>query len=444
MDPCNFRPISVLCHVSKIFEKVVQCQLVTFLVKHDFITLDQYAYRKFHSTTSCLHNTIDEWLQNIDDRLCTGICFLDISKCFDTIDHNILVSKMEKYGIRANELKWFKSYLRNRTQSVKHNNKLSKPMNVNIGVPQGSTLGPLLFTLFVNDLPIYISNGRCSMFADDTIVYCNDSNIANLNDKMNESLHEIYKWYSANRLVLNVSKSNSMLITPSNGFDDRNDFQMYLNGNPVKNVNYTKYLGVYIDDQLKFDYHVNELSKNISKKLAWLTRLRHIVPNNVLRLTYNTFIMPLFDYACSVWGCSRNNIYYIQRLQNRAARIICGNFDIVNTRGIDLVSSLGWQTIEQRINYFLGVTMYNCIHGTAPMYLCNSVVMACECNDRYTRLNDTMQVQVPCFKTDAFKRSFIYRSSVVWNNLPDHVQNANSLHQFKFLNKCNRGNTAND
>ena len=280
------------------------------------------------------------------------------------------------------------------------------------------------------------------MFADDTIVYCNDSNKANLNDTMNETLQEIYKWYSANRLVLNVSKSNAMLITLSHGFDDRNDFQKYLNGNSVENVHYIMYLGVYIDDQLKFDYNINELSKNISKKLAWLKRLRHIVPNNVLWLTYNTFIMPLFDYACSVWGCSKNNINYIQMLQNRAASITCGNFDIINTRGIDLVTSLGWQTIEQRINYFLGVTMYNCIHRTAPMYLCNSVVMARECNDRYTRLNDTMHVQVPCFRIVAFKKSFIYRSSVVWNNLHNHVQNANKLHQFKSFNKYNRGNTA--
>jgi hypothetical protein len=350
---------------------------------------------------------------------------------------------MEKYGIRNIELDWFRSYLRNRTQSVKHNNKLSKPLNVDLGVPQGSTLGPLLFTLFVNDLPMHVSNGRCSMFADDTIIYCNDTSTVNLNDTMNDTLNQVCKWYEANRLVLNVSKSSSMLIDSNSSTGCNDDFQLSLNGNPIEHVHSTKYLGVFIDDKLKFDIHVCELTKVLSRKLAWLARLRHIVPGNVLKLTYSAYIMPVFDYACSVWGCSRSNVNNIQRLQNRAARIICGNFDIINFRGIDLVKSLGWQTIDERINYFLGITMYNCIHGTAPMYLSNSVVMACETSDRHTRLNDTLQVHIPYCRTDKFKKSFIYRGSCIWNNLPDDIHYANSLSQFKSLLKgTHRANTA--
>lgn len=443
-DSSNFRPISVLGHIAKIIEKEIQCQLVKYLVNHDFITLDQSAYREFHSTSTCLHNTIDEWLQNMDDKLYTGICFLDISKCFDTIDHNILLMKLQKYGVRNIELKFFASYLSGRTQSVKHKNVLSDPLNVDIGVPQGSTLGPLLFTLFVNDLPMYVKNGRCSMFADDTIIYCNEKIIDNLNDSFNSTLQGVIDWYKANRLVLNVSKSCSMIISPTSTDNNAVKFNPIIDGNQIDQVNCTKYLGVYIDNKLNFDVHINELTKNLSRKLAWLSRLRKIVPIDILKLCYTTYVMPIFDYACSVWGCTPSNINTIQRLQNRAARIITGNFDIVNIRGIDLVRELKWQTIEERINYFLNVLMYNCVYGQAPNNLCNSIVMACEANERNTRINETLQVNVPYCRTNTFKKSFIYRGSISWNKLPNSYHDSHSVASFKSKLKgsINRTNTA--
>ena len=130
-------------------EKEIQTQFLEYLIDHDFICLDQSAYRKYHSTQTCLHNTVDEWLQNIDDLLVTSVCFLDISKCFDTIDHTILMSKLSNYGVGDYEAKWFQSYLNHREQVVVYNNEISDSASVTIGVPQGSTLGPLLFLLYV-------------------------------------------------------------------------------------------------------------------------------------------------------------------------------------------------------------------------------------------------------------------------------------------------------
>jgi hypothetical protein len=132
-----------------------------------------------------------------------------------------------------------------------------------------------------------------------------------------------------------------------------------------------------------------------------------------------------------VWGCSNAYVNLIQRFQNRAARIVCSNFDIVNTRGEDLVRQLKWQTIQQRINYFLSTQMYNCIHGNAPDYLVNSIVMACEASDVNTRVNDTLNVQVPFCRTDIMKRSFIYRGSKVWNDIPRDIQEATNVKEFK-------------
>ena len=427
-DPVNYRPISVLGHIAKIVEKEVQLQLMSFLLNFQFITLDQFAYRKFHSTTNCLHATIDDWLQSIDDKQCTGVAFLDISKCFDTINHELLLKKLNKYGITDLEWSWFNSYLSNRSQCVSYNNKLSQLTDITIGVPQGSTLGPLLFVLFVNDLPMHINNGRCTMYADDTIIHTSHENAFCVEDKLNDVLFHVCEWYKSNKLVLNVKKSNTMLIANTSQVDNLN---INLNGTRLDHVKCTKYLGVMLDDQLKFDVHVSELVKRISAKLSWLSRLRHIVPKPVLVLAYKSYIQPIFDYACTIWGCSNVNISTIQRLQNRAARIICSNFDIINVRGEDLVRQLNWQNVSQRIDYFLATQMYNCIHGNAPDYLCNSIVMECDTSDVNTRSSNTMNVQVPFCRTNNFKKSFIYRGSVVWNQLSSDVQESSTVMTFK-------------
>jgi hypothetical protein len=211
-DPVNYRPTSVLGFIAKISEKLVQCQFMCYLVNYQFVTLDQYAYRKYRSTTNCLHTTIDEWLQSIDDKLLTGVCFLDIAKCFDSINHKLLLLKLVKYGVHNVEQYWFKSYLYGRSQSVYFNNDLSKPTGIDIGVPQGSTLGPLLFMVFVNDLPMYVNKGRCTMYADDTIIHVSNENVTDVSQNLNDVLTNVSEWYIANRLALNIDKSSTMLI----------------------------------------------------------------------------------------------------------------------------------------------------------------------------------------------------------------------------------------
>ena len=143
------------------------------------------------------------------------------------------------------------------------------------------------------------------------------------------------------------------------------------------------------------------------------------------------YVLPLFDYACTVWGCTDVNVNIIQRLQNRAARLITGCFDIINIRGITLVKSLKWQNIQERINYFLSIHMYNCIHGNAPLHLVNSIVMACDVHEVNTRLANSSNVVIPECHTQYFKRSFLYRASVIWNSLPEELKDCNNVNLFK-------------
>ena len=170
-EKTNYRPISVICHIAKILEKLVQKQLVQYLIENELLCIDQSAYRQYHNTQTSLHRCNEDWIDNLCDNVFTAVCFLDIRKCFDTIDHGILIDKLKRYGIVKIEASWFRSYLKDRSQYVKCNGKLSAKSYVPIGVPQGSVLGPVLFSLFVNDINRHVYPSTVNLYADDTLMY---------------------------------------------------------------------------------------------------------------------------------------------------------------------------------------------------------------------------------------------------------------------------------
>ena len=205
LDKNNYRPLSVIGHIALLAEKCVQKQLLDYLISHKFISIDQFAYLAKHSTQTCLHRLIDDILENKNEKEITALCFLDIKKCFDTINHSILLTKLQRYGIRNNELKWCVSYLQSRQQLVTCNNKISSKKNVTIGVPQGTVLGPILFLLFVNDLSNVITEANINIYADDVVIYSSGSDIMSLKDNMQRVMNKVYNWYKINKLVLSAT-----------------------------------------------------------------------------------------------------------------------------------------------------------------------------------------------------------------------------------------------
>ena len=175
---------------------------------------------KRHSPETCLHKVICDWLENLNDDLLTAVCLLDIKKCFDIINHKILNFKLEKYGICDLERSWFSSYLDERSQVVVCNGKISKSRDMTIGIPQGSTLGPVLFLLYVNDIGQYVHKGKCNLFADDTIIYSTGKSVKEVSSALQENLDDVGDWYQRNELMINVSKSNVMLIKGNKCVDD--------------------------------------------------------------------------------------------------------------------------------------------------------------------------------------------------------------------------------
>ena len=240
--------------------------------------------------------------------------FIDFKKAFDTVNHNILLKKLMRYGIKDNELKWFQSYLSNRTQYFFVNGVLSSSQIISCGVPQGSILRPLLFFIYVNDLPGCLSESIPNMYPDDTNITAYHTNINKVEHVLNKDLDILYRWLQANRLSLNVLKSEYMLIS---------DPKIFIRGHSLKRVVVTKSLGLMIDENISWEEHVNYISRKVAKDLGMLRRIRDLVQISTLVDIYSSIILPHFEYCSSVWdNCRKGLRDKLQKLQNRAARII--------------------------------------------------------------------------------------------------------------------------
>ena len=211
-DSSNYRPISVLPFLARLFEKLVYNQIYDFLIQNELLFSNQSAFRLLHSVVTCLLASTNDWYVNMDNGKYTANIFIDLKKAFDTVDHDILLKKLLRYGNKGLEHSWFVSYLTNRRQFCKVNGAFSQLKNVTCGVPQGSCLGPLLFLIYIDDLPLALRNCKVTMYADDTSLSLASKKIHDLNKFMNEDLNCLKDWLQGNKLSLNVLKTHAMVV----------------------------------------------------------------------------------------------------------------------------------------------------------------------------------------------------------------------------------------
>ena len=260
-DRSNYRPISVLPVVSRLFERLIYDQLYEYLDSNKHLFIDQYGFRNLHSVVSCLLNCTNDWCVNIDRGKFTAMIFIDLKKAFDTVDHQMLLNKIRNYGVDGLEHQWFSSYLDNRRHFCKINGVCSDPAEISIGVPQGSCLGPLLFLLYINDLPFALKRAKATMYADDTAISFSSDNIEEIDAVVNAELSCLEKWLQGNKLPLNVVKTQAMIIGSSQKLRKIDTSmvpipQFEVNENDIDLVKETKYLGLMIDDNLKWESNV--------------------------------------------------------------------------------------------------------------------------------------------------------------------------------------------
>ena len=389
-DKNFYRPISVIATISMIMEREVHSQIMTYFTVHNLITIDQFAFLKYHSTSTCLHRMMDDWYEAMNENEFIITCFFDIQKCFDSINHRILLQKLSLYGVNGNELRWFENYLFNRTQYVACNNVLSDSRTVSTGVPQGSALGPFLFLAFINDFPQHIHNASSNLFADDASVYVTGRDLSNTVSNMQSSINQASEWYRNNNLPVNAPKTVCMLSGTECKLnrlsENEKKLNLIFNDVTLQQVSTCPYLGVQLDENMKWSHHVQYLCRNLSYKVSMLGRLRKIMSPVMLNRIYLTYIQPSLDYAISVWGhCNQNFKKCVIRIQHRAARIVTGQFDYVNVRGHDLMTQLNWQSVDQRRDYFTANIMFKSINGIAPVHIRNEISLVSEIHDGNTR-----------------------------------------------------------
>ena len=306
LEPSNYRPISLLSNIEKIFEKLMYSRISNFLDRHQILYFRQYGFRKSHSTTQAIINIIERIRQSLDNgQLACGV-FVDLQKAFDTVDHEILCSKLNHYGIRGVANSWFKSYLSSRLQFVSIANSKSELRLMEYGVPQGSVLGPLLFLIYINDLHVPIKFGDIYHFADDTNLLHFDTNMKSLSKKVNANLKFLCKWLSANKIALNRDKTELIIFRHKSKRLETPKIK--INGKRLTPSPFIKYLGVYIDEHLTWHKQVSELSLKLRRANGALSKIRHFVPLNTLLNIYHALFNSHLIYACQAWGQCETSI----------------------------------------------------------------------------------------------------------------------------------------
>ena len=339
-DTNNYRPISCLSSFSKIFEKVAYEQLSNFLTLHKILNVNQFGFQKGKSTVDALTKIMNFISEAFNDNKFVVATFLDYQKAFDLVSHNILIEKLYSLGVRGRNLNWFRSYLSNRKMRVMVNGQLSSTeKTINRSVPQGSILGPLLFLIFINDMP------NCTtllsiLFADDTTVLASGSDISVVGPMINNELNKIGVWLKANELSINTIKTKIMIFSNNKPIPyfrflfNNNDFN-YSQQNPdliteveridSKSANpFFKMLGVLFDEKLSFDHHCTKVLKKINSALFMINRAKHILSKNSLRRLYFAMIHPHLLYCLPIYSCtSVKNIEMLHKKQKQCLRTIC-------------------------------------------------------------------------------------------------------------------------
>ena len=412
-----YRPISLLPAISKILEKIIQVRVMNFLTEEKVISEQQFGFRPKFSTEYAILDIYEKLTHNLDNSLVSCAIFLDLAKAFDTVSHDILLQKLEVYGIRGNCLKLFESYLKNRYQFVKLDNEKSEVCLVEYGVPQGSILGPLLFLLYINDLSS-ATNLFVKLFADDTFLCAQNKDAKLLEEEVNSELDKVYNWMCSNRLTLNISKSKYMIISNKR---KKEPLSININDTELEQCDSYKYLGVLFDKDLNWKPHIEYICGKISKSVGGLAMLRHRTSISVLREVYHALINSYTKYGILAWGNASDTVLQpLKSLLNKVVRIITfapyGPLDL-----LPIYHELEFLNLHQTFLFERGKFMFKRKKDLLPTSIANYFDTENQSEHQYnlrSRRNNTHQ-----FRSNTIfgEKSIQNEGENLWTDLPPHI-----------------------
>ena len=415
-DISNYRPISILSVVSKIFERAALNQLLNYFEKYSLISVLQHAYQKNRGTVTCLFELLNEVYELIDAKFKVAIVSLDLSKAFDTINHTLLLKKLKNFNLNSDSVSYIQSYLNNRSQITKLGKYTSSEENIMSGVPQGSILGPFLFLCFVNDLPDVFKN-LCNFkaYADDTQLLVFDKDLNKLKEKVENVINVAQTWYNKNGMKNNSSKSEILVISTKKSDNIKIDVLEEGILKIVKSKKSIKILGVHIDKTLSWSKQIGIVKRNATNIIRKIHRINKFLPLKLKMILYNTLIVPIFNYADIIWGgCSKTNARKLQVSQNFAARSILGKSKYDS--GKEALRELKLLNLQQRRVVHESVFAHKGLCGKLPITIQNRF-------EQYlpkmsTRKSKYKKLNIPQHNLSKYKKSPIYRTITSWNKTP--------------------------
>ena len=414
----NYRPVSILPTVSKLFERNMYRDIDTYMTKY----MSPYVcgFRKGYSTQHCLMAMLNKWLKALDKHDNVAAILTDLSKAFDCLNHELLIAKLDAYGFSNSALTLVYSYLNNRFQRTKVNNTYSDWSCINTGIPQGSILGPLLFNIYINDILYFIQEDKIVNYADDNTTY-------EINKHLNEVISQLEKntlilssWFSNNYFKMNADKCHLLVAKHID------DVTMTIGDDVISGEKSVKLLGIIIDNKLDFNEHVTSLCKKASQKLQALSRIAYFIETNNRRIIMKAFIESQFNYCPLIWMFhSRKLNNKINRIHERGLRVAYGDY---SSTFEDLLKQDESFTIHEKNLQRLVTEMYKTKNNLAPTFMKN--VFQDSCNDINLRCKpsfNTCNVRSVHYGTE----TIYFRGPQMWELVPDNIKNLKTLSEFK-------------
>lgn len=431
----NYRPISLLPAISKIFEKIIYKRLYSYIKKFHILTNTQYGFLPNSSTEHAIYNALSFISDCIDKKEKVAGIFFDFTRAFDTINHNLLLYKLENYGVRGVSLHLLRSYLSNRTQQVLIKTTsdgcvvetFSEKAIISQGVPQGSILGPLLFLLYVNDMPHFIELQSFYQFADDSTAVVNTKTQQDLSLKGNLIVKKMSGWSRNNSANLNPEKTK--LVYFNKNANKTESIYVKINGKSIPNSESTKFLGITIQNTLSWQVHIDSLISKLKSAIYACRFIRQQVSLESIKIYYFSYIQSLLNYGVIFWGGDANSSRLFV-MQKRFIRNMLGVSQLTSCR--PYFNTLGIMSLPSLYIYRL----VNFVKSNIHLFTHNYEIY----NNMATRGGSDLRI--PRHNTTSFQKNVTYRAIKAYNNLPSEIKDITNANQFKnktkkfFLNHC--------